>query len=423
MNSYDFFDTLCGRGCGEPWRIFEVVGGPAYVELRQEAERQSDKTWAGIFAKVRELSRLPARRVEDLAAAEWEAELAGAFPIAENVDLVRPGDRIVTDTYFSEDQVRQLAARIGIPDGVEFVVSWDDKFTGKYWKTRAAREPAVHVGDNPRSDVQQPTKKGIIARRYVEAPSDYDKAWQKAGLWEVAAAARAARLRNPHAPGTPEHGWWEGAAAANVPFLILAAALVHDYRRLARPERLAFVSRDGILLAQAYEQIYGEPAWVFHASRSTLRKPSEGFLTYVKRLAPGTLFVDLHGTGKSIHEFSTATGVELPVVFVCGQKRLRPYAPAILPLGGIATGTAVEVMNYHDEGRVIDVVGDRPVRAELEYDLEIVKVHRAATLAGLSACCRPPQGVTPAHLAEAAEVVRRIVPAALLRQHEVEHRR
>jgi hypothetical protein len=330
----------------------------------------------------------------------------------------------VTDTYFSEDQVRRLAARIGIPDGVEWVVSWDDKWTGKYWKTRAAREPAVHIGDNPRSDVQQPTKKGIIARRYVEAPSNHEKAWHKAGLWEIAAAARAARLQNPHAPGTSEYGWWEGAAAANVPFLLMAAALVHDYRQIARPDRLAFVSRDGILLAHAYHAIYGDTVQVFHASRETLRRPSAGFLTYVKRLAPGTLFVDLHGTGKSLNEFSAATGVELAAVFVCGQRRLQHYAPAILPLGGIATGTAVEVMNYHDEGRVVDVVdaaGGQPVRAELEYDAAAVKVHRAATLAGVAACCRPPRGVTVDHLGEAAEFVRRIVPAELVRQHEVEH--
>jgi hypothetical protein len=79
-------------------------------------------------------------------------------------------------------------------------------------------------------------------------------------------------------------------------------------------------------------------------------------------------------------------------------------------------------MNYHDQGRVVDVVGGEPVRAEVEYDLAAVAVHRAATLAGVAACCRPPQGVRAEHVAQAADVIRRTVPRELLRQHEVEHR-
>jgi hypothetical protein len=78
-------------------------------------------------------------------------------------------------------------------------------------------------------------------------------------------------------------------------------------------------------------------------------------------------------------------------------------------------------MNYHNQGRVVDVVDGQPVRADLEYDLAPVAVHRAATLAGVAACCRRPQGVTAGHVAQAAEAIRRTVPRELLRQHEVEH--
>ncbi len=151
-------------------------------------------------------------------------------------------------------------------------------------------------------------------------------------------------------------------------------------------------------------------------------RPSESFVHYARQLAPGTLFVDLHGTGKTVREFSRATGIDLAYVFVCGQRRLQAHAPALATLRGIGTGTAVEVANYHNEGRVVDVVGDRPVRADLEYDDRIVRVHRAATLAGATICCRRPRGVTPEHLAEAAEIVGRTVPRELLRQHQVEHR-
>ncbi len=422
MTSWDFFDTLAGRACGEPWRLFEAVGGPAYVPVRQEAERRSDKTWGGIFEKVREITGWSAGRVDALARDEWAAELRGAFPIAENVARVRPGDRIVSDTYFSEIQVRELADRIGIPRTVHIVTSWDAKWTGRWWRSEMARQSDLHIGDNPRSDHAQPTAAGLKAERYAAGkPNTHESAWERAGLWEIAGAARAARLQNPHPPGSPEARWWDGAAWANVPFVLAAAALVHDYAAVAQPDRLAFVSRDAILLGEVYHAVYGETVTIFHASRQTLRRPSQAFLTYVKRLAPGTLFVDLHGTGKTVREFSRATGIGLSYVFVCGQQRLAAHAPALVSLRGIGTGTAVEVMNYHDDGRVIDCHGGRPVRADLEYDPAPVRVHRAATLAGARICCRRPRGVTAEHVAQAADAVRRAVPKELLRRHEVDH--
>lgn len=425
MTSWDFFDTLMGRAAGhEPWRVFEAVGGPAYVPIRQEAERRSDKTWAGIFERVREITGWSAERVEQLKRVEWEAEVAGAFPVAENVARVRPGDRIVSDTYFSTLQVRELADRIGIPRTVEIVTSWDAKWSGRWWRSEAARQADLHVGDNQRSDWEQPRAAGLRAERYVDGkPSTQEAAWAKAGFWEVAGAARVARLSNPHPRGSHEWHLWNGAAAANVPFLLLAAALVYEYAMAARLERLAFVSRDSILLSKVYRSLYREPVTIFDASRQTLRNPSPHFLTYVKRLAPGTLFVDLHGTGKTVREFTRKTGIDLAYVFVCGQRRLAAHAPALVPLRGIGTGTAIEVMNYHDQGRVIDVDREgRPVRAPLEYDPAPVKVHRTATIDGARLCCRPPRGVTAEHVAQAAEIVRRTVPRELLRQHEVEHR-
>ena len=424
MTSWDFFDTLMGRACGEPWRLFEAVGGPAYVPIRQEAERRSDKTWSGIFGQVRAITGWEAGRVDALARDEWAAELAGAYPIAANVARVRPGDRIVSDTYFTTAQVRELADRIGIPRTVEIVTSWDDKWTGRWWRAEQAREAALHVGDNPRSDYAQARAAGRAAEHYTGGrQTTAEASWQRSGLWEIAAAARAARLQNPHPPGSDEARWWDGAAAANVPFVLAAAALVNDYAATAQPERICFVSRDAILLGKVYQAIYREPVGIFHASRETLRRPSASFVRYVRRLAPGTLFVDLHGTGKTVREFSRATGIDLAYVFVCGQKRLAAHAPALTTLRGIGTGTAVEVLNYHDEGRVVDVVGDRPVRADLEYDPAIVRVHQAATLAGAAMCCRRPRGVTPEHLADAAEIVRKTVPRELLRQHEVDHGR
>ena len=423
VKSWDFWDTLAGRRTGvDPWRLFDLVGGEDYRRVRQEAERASDKTWPGIFKALQRITGWTAARVAELREAEWQAELDGVFPIAETVRQVGPRDRIVSDTYFDAKQIRRLAARIGLPDTVEVVVSWDGKWTGRYWRSAAARDIERHVGDNARSDVAQARAEGIDAVRYAGGGATAtERGLEVAGLWEAAAAARAARLQNPHAPGTDEARWWDGAAGSNVPFILTAAALVREYAAASGAERIAFVSRDAILLGRAYHALYNETVAIFHASRQTLREPSAEFLTYVKRLAPGTLFVDLHGTGRTLRQFFQAADLKLAYVFVCGQARMAAHAPALAKLRGIGAGTAVEVMNYHDEGRVVDVIGGRPVRADLEYDPAPVRVHQAATLAGVRACCRPLRGVTVDHVAGAAEAVRRAVPRELLAQHQVHH--
>ncbi len=423
MTSWDFFDTLSGRATGhEPWRLFDLVAGEEYRRLRQEAERQSNKTWDDIFRRLGELTGWPAARIAELKAREWELEVQSAFPIYENVSRLRPGDVIVSDTYFSEAQVRELAAKVGVPRSVRIFVSWDGKFSGRWWSD--PRRPACdrHVGDNTRSDVIRPRSAGVQAEHYAGgAPTPSEKRLEALGHCDLAAASRAARLQNPHPPKSEPEEWWDNAAAANVPFLLMAAALVRDYVQAARPARVAFVSRDAILLGEAYRKIYGERCDVFHASRQTLIEPSADFLTYVKRSAAGTLFVDLHGTGKSVRQFAAQSGVELAYLFVCGQRTLPGLYPRLVTLNGIGVGTGVEVMNYHHEGRVVDVVGGRPVRAAVEYDLEVVNVHRAATLAGIAAACRPPVGVTPEQAAAAAADVAARVTRRLLAQHQVHH--
>lgn len=424
MNSWDYFDTLHGRTTGvDPWRIFDLVAGEEYRKVRQLAELQSDKTWNGIFRSLQAMTGWPAGRVDDLRQREEAAELACGFPIVENVRRFANRDRIVTDTYFSADQVRRLARGIGLPERVDVVASWDGKWSGSYWRSPEGRHTARHVGDNPRSDVIQPKQAGVEAARYAGGDwTPHERGLDAAGHWDVAGPARAARLQNPYQPGTDAAAWWDGAAATNVPFLLMAAAVVRRYVEAAKPGRVMFVSRDAILLERAYHTLYGGETGVFHASRQTFRRPSPAWLTYVKRLAPGTLFVDLHGTGRSVREFSRRHGVDLAYVFVCRQGNFDQQAPALVTLNGIANGTAVEVMNYHHEGRVVDVTAaGHPVRAALEYRADIVRVHQAATLAGVAAACRPPEGVTAEDVAAAAVEVTRAVPRELLAQHQVEH--
>lgn len=424
MTSWDFFDTLSGRRTGHhPWRLFDHVAGEEYRKLRQLAEARSDKTWSGIWRAMAEITSWPADRLAELQAREWAAEKAAAFPIVENVRRVLPGDRIVSDTYFDGRQVRELADAIGLPRSVEIVATWDGKWSGRWWQSAEARAACVHIGDNAKSDYAKPRAAGLAAELYTGSrPSKAEQELDAAGRWEVAAAMRTSRLSNARAPDQPEFGWWLAASQANVRFLTLAAAVVRRYVETANPRQVYFVSRDTLLLQRAYQAAWTDlEVGTFWASRETLRRPSASFVDYVRSIADGTLFVDLHGTGRTVRQFARSTGIDLSYVFVCGQRRMEAVYHRLVELKGIGTGTAAEVMNYDVDGRVIDVVGGKPVRAPVEYDIRPVAVHREASLLGVEACCRPPVDVRPEEVSAAAEAIRTSLTRDLLRQHQVEH--
>lgn len=428
QTSWDFFDTLCGRATGhEPWRLFDLVGGPEYRRLRQEAERRSDKTWAGIFHSLRAISGWTKARVEELQASEWAAELRAAFPIAANVARVRPGDTIVTDTYFAEDQIRELASRIGLPAGVDIVATYGGKHHGTVWSRLPLAAIERHVGDNVHADVRQARAAGLAAEHYAGGSPTASEEWLSArGWWEVAGAARAARLQNPHPPGSDEAAIWSGAAGALVPFLYIAAAAIHDYAVRLGYRRVLVISRDTILAGRMLSALYPDlEVDVFHASRQTFVEPSASFIAYARREArPGTLFVDLHGSGYSLAKFTEATRLMLPCLIVC--RFYKPLdgddiAESLCRAKSINHGTSLEVMNYHDEGRVVDVVDGQPVRDPLEYDLEKVAVQQSAAAAGIAAASRPVRPGSPDELSELVSRCHAAAPASLRRQHVVNH--
>lgn len=426
--SWDFWDTLCGRATGrDPWRLFDLVGGPDYRRLRQEAERQSDKTWAGIFQSLRTLSGWTKARVDELRAAEWAAEVRAAFPIAANVARVRPGDLVVTDTYFSEGQIRELADRIGLPKDLEVVATYGGKHHGTVWQRLPLADIERHVGDNLHADVRQARAAGLVAEHFRAGDETAAERWlETRGWWEAAGAARAARLQNPHPPESPAAAIWAGAASALVPFLYVAAAAVHDYAIREGYRRVLVISRDTLLLGKMLAAVYGDlEVGDFHASRETFVQPSASFVEYARRQAtPGTLFVDLHGSGHSLGQFVQATGLRLPCLIVC--RFHKPLAGHELVDGlckakSINHGTSLEVMNYHDEGRVVDVIDGRPVRQPLEYDAELVAIQQAAAAAGIAAATRPIRPPAPDELAELVARCHADAPAALRRQHVVAH--
>jgi hypothetical protein len=429
MRSWDFFDTLLGRSTGvDPWRLFEVVGGEEFRAIRQQAEREADeKTLAGIYRQLGRITGWGPSDIGPLYRGEFDAELRAAFPIVANVRRVQPGDTIITDTYLDAGQIRQLADLIGLPADLRIVASYGGKHRGDVWSQFARDEIEVHTGDNIHADVYLPRRHRVRTEHYdgggwtpLERRLDAD------GLWAAAAASRAVRLQNPHEPGTPEWSAW-AAQAPNAAFLWAAAAAVRHFADETGHSRVLFVSRSALNLGWVFDRLYPEfPSGTFHASRQVYRSPSGSFLAYARgELQPGTLLVDLHGSGASWAAFREASGIEATCVMVLGvagfRRRRRMLVPQLSEAATSGDGTSIEVANYALAGRVIDVGGDTVERDELEYDPALVEVAHAAIASATRvalATSRPPSWEELAKLSREACAA---VPAGLRCQHVVTH--
>jgi hypothetical protein len=418
MTSWDFFDTLLGRSTGrEPWRLFDAVGGPEFRQLRQRAEREArDNNLEGIYRQLGEITGWPAAKVEGLRSREWDLERAAAFPIVDNVRQVAAEDVIVSDTYFSEAQVRELADRIGVPAGIRIVATWGGKHQGWVWDRV---KPTRHTGDNRHGDLESARKAGIAATLYKAGEWTRDEREVLKVSPAAAGAARACRLQCPHAGRAGEI--WQ-AQSANVAFLWLAAAAVEAYRVEHGFRRVLFASRDGLLLQRVYAALYATGSGILWTSRQTYTSPSPGFVAYVReQLEPGTLVVDLHGTGKSLAQFVERTGIQVSAALVVGLagggRRRQMHVPALCEAIRMEDGTRIEVINYDTGGRVLDVRDGQPVRDQVEYDADLVQVSHDAVAAAVrcAACWAAPPSAR--ELAKAAARAAAGAPVELRKSH------
>lgn len=423
MQSWDFFDTLLGRACGEPWRVFELIGGQEFKALRQLAEQKSDKTFAGIYASLRQMTGWAADKVDDLREQEWNWERRLAFPIVPNTQRVDAKDLIITDTYFDKTQIRELADCIALPSTLEIYASYGDKHTGVIWKRyrTGAVKLTQHVGDNPHSDYGMARRNGIPALFFNDgAATGFEKFLQHAGYWDVAALSRCARLQNPYSTTDVRATIWHKHALANVPFLLLCAAKLRRYVEEKGFTRVAFVTRDTVLLHKVFTRLYPEvETATFYASRQTYRRPSASFLAYATAAAdPKTVFVDLQGTGKSAHEFMQANQLKMNYVFCTIPANLQSYVPHLFRIHRL--GTALEVFNYDTQGRVLDVVNGQPVRDRLEYSEALAQVGHDVVDCMLKSVFQSPQVPTDDVFQQTFQQMM-FAPRQLLGQHVHDH--
>ena len=372
VRSFDCFDTLVGRFHGEPSSIFrsmeESIPCPGFVELRRQAEANAaDKSFKSIYEELQKKLNISDEQRDALRAMEFREELRNVFPICRNLSQVRDGDLIVSDTYYNEQEVREILQAAGLRKPVSIVATYNGKSSGQIWTFLQERfHIESHIGDNAHSDVSSPLSHGIPAKLFSASEySAIEKDMLEAGQGELARFMRALRLQNPYAPDSEAFLVWNEQAELNLPILIMCSQYLDAMCREKKYDTVLFSQRGCCHWMPVFKALFPSYRSVnFAASRIMYNDPSPEYLQYIRSLdVPGIVIVDEQGTGHSINRFFQGLFSRTPpILYIASTTSETP---------GIThnnQGDSFELLNEDRIGTLIGFDRSGPVRAPLEFD-------------------------------------------------------
>lgn len=194
--SFDFFDTLFMRSVCNPKDIFSLIeialkdkwnNLAPFTELRSMAQKEIRENYSldELCEQIKAISGISDELAEEIKNKELEIEKRLLIPRKEILSALRRAIEcgkdiyIISDMYLPDNFYRDVFERyeISIPDGHILLSNVLDKSKsdGTMWRYYAEEivrtRQALHIGDNRKTDVDEPVKYGI--RTYM-APSAWD---------------------------------------------------------------------------------------------------------------------------------------------------------------------------------------------------------------------------------------------------------
>lgn len=274
--SFDIFDTVLIRRCGKPDNIFLLLAMFLFPDdvAKQEAFiiwRRSCKgfTINDFYSKANAISFAP-YNYQDLIDAELhiEEEQLIANNNIKNIiaDLRSKGNviKFISDMYLPSHFLEFILRREGcFVDGDEVIVSCEwkaRKDNGSLYKlVRDTYKPRkwIHYGDNKRSDVCMPRRKGIKAVHVNSGYTDIEQSWVDSSFvhldgWQLSVFAGIARASRLMVDGNSAFRF---AVDYIIPVYLPFMQSVIDNARSRGIKRIYFLARNGFILNKIAEYI------------------------------------------------------------------------------------------------------------------------------------------------------------------------
>jgi predicted HAD superfamily hydrolase len=165
VRSWDVFDTLIARRCGQSHAIFDLMSadlGEDFQMSRVQAESAArackpEISIEDIYDHLQIARGWTTEERRNALELEIRLESANVIPIRENMSRVRDGDVLVSDMYLPREFIMGLLRSAGLDKDVTLFVSTDGKGNGSMWRRlRAEYFVLKHTGDDPVRDFLKP---------------------------------------------------------------------------------------------------------------------------------------------------------------------------------------------------------------------------------------------------------------------------
>ena len=283
-NSFDVFDTLIARRKVTPKSIFD--------ECRNEFGEIIDKRVAADNGarSLREIYDFCGLD-ESILLRELELELAHCIPIQENIEKVRDGDLLVSDTYLPKEFVIELLSKCGLTKKVGLYVSNSDKWSGVFWSELESK-PALHIGDNEISDYKNPKQYEVQAELETVSTPTYFESELNRLCGPLGYFVRECRLSTSSDPIQ------KLAVETNIPMLLMACVTISKLGR-----KPVFLGRDCQTLSEIYSRHFGEASYL-PFSRMFAKNTSMAKQYLIANTDKDDIVIDLVSTGATWNSLS-----------------------------------------------------------------------------------------------------------------------
>ena len=351
LKTWDIFDTLITRRCVAPQIIFHLVEEVSKVkgftqkqiEAERNVSRRGNYNLDDIYEELQKLTNAPENFCDTLKNIECDAEFSQCIPITENIQQVKSGDILISDMYLPETIIRRLLNKAGLVVPVEILITSGGKSSGQVWKQFAEQEEFLfHVGDNNKSDVENPRLVGFESALSVLSNSTDIEQDILNKDFNFGAYLREIRLRNPFSDEMRRIYWQ--LFTLNIGILILLVQQIDALQKKCGFEYLGFCGRDTHYLRLLYEKYKfkrGEtptPNDYLYYSRKLVRNSGDDLAKYFSAKINNrkALMIDLFGSGVHLNNLRKNFNVPFSILmcFISGKDLGKKIYPNMLQIEG-----------------------------------------------------------------------------------------
>lgn len=312
--SYDLFDTLIYRICKEPFHVFDRMGqllnDPSFREKRMTAEKRASQRVGVPNLKFHDIYVDYVQKyggdLEQLKQLEFGLECEFCYPNMNLCKNLKNGDIIVSDMYFSEEELRELLCWVEKKNNACFplsklpiYVSYAGKAHGYIWKT-IGQDVRLHLGDNPHSDVVQPPRFRSIETKHYLFASDFTPLEEMMNTKNrgVALMMRHVRLSNPYPENCELYQVFHEQSQINIPLNLLVSLFLGKVSG-----NTGFIMRDGFFCKTYYDILFPEKqAVAVQGTRQAFLQ--ESMIDYFRDVfGKVDLLFDMQSSGRTLDEF------------------------------------------------------------------------------------------------------------------------